>query len=233
MKSILLSIIAAAVVAFPQTKSPSQSKGTPAQQAKDCALNISGTNNTGTVTCYNVDKQLAWQIGQLVTASKHDGKTLKEISNKLDVLLSELNGQGIHIEGVSESVFSINQQSGITAGQVNITGPTGVRITIKEVSANLPQEGPGGKFYRSTFRVTLSGQVPRFAVLAFAPSLFKLELNVEGVSMNVREGVAPKGFYYSARDNAFGTSILLLDTKSIEHFQIGYDCQGVVCAVEN
>src|ERR1700686_5007839 len=92
------------MVAFPQ------SKGTTSQQAKDCAQNFIGNNNTGTITCYNVDKKLAEQIGQLVVASKRDGKTLRDISDKMDMLLRELQNQN--------NITAITQQApnGINIG---------------------------------------------------------------------------------------------------------------------
>lgn len=81
-------------------------------------MNFVGNNNTGTVTCYNVDKKLADQIGQLVSASKRDGKTLKAISDKIDALFKEL-------QNAAQNVVSYNQQGGITAAQVTINqGPS-------------------------------------------------------------------------------------------------------------
>jgi hypothetical protein len=65
-----------------------QSTGTASAQGSCNAVNT-GNNGNVTVTCSNVDKKLADQIGQLVNASKRDGKMLKEISDKLDVLLKE------------------------------------------------------------------------------------------------------------------------------------------------
>src|ERR1017187_5476933 len=88
-----------------------------AQKSGDCSINIIGNSNTGTVTCDNVDKKLAEQIRQLVIASRRDGKTLKDISDKLDVLLKDLQ------QRPTISVTSFNQQGGITAAQVTINPP--------------------------------------------------------------------------------------------------------------
>ena len=65
-----------------------QSTGVASTQGSCNAVNT-GSNGNVTVTCSNVDKKLAEQIGQLVNASKRDGKMLKEISDKLDILLKE------------------------------------------------------------------------------------------------------------------------------------------------
>src|ERR1700730_616610 len=73
--------IAASVLAFPQANTPTT------QQATNCAQNFAGNNNTGTITCYGVDKKLADQMAQLVSASKRDDKTIKDISEKIDVFL--------------------------------------------------------------------------------------------------------------------------------------------------
>src|ERR1700722_4686740 len=113
MKIFILGV-AIAALALPQTS------GITTQQARDCAQNFVGNNNTGTVTCYNVDKKLADQIGQLVSASKRDGRTLKEISDKIDTLLKELRNAS-----PGPNVVSYNQQGGITAAQVTINqGPS-------------------------------------------------------------------------------------------------------------
>ena len=82
MKIILLVVASALVSAQP--------KPNPSQQATNCAQNFAGSNNSGTVTCYGVDRRLAGQIGQLVSASKRDGKTLKDIADRLEQLLKEL-----------------------------------------------------------------------------------------------------------------------------------------------
>ena len=108
----------AALALLMATSAFPQSAGATSQQAKDCAQNFIGNNNTGTVTCTGVDKKLTDLIGQLVSASKRDGKTLKNISDKLEALLKELQNQTPTI-----SITSFNQQGGITAGQVNINPP--------------------------------------------------------------------------------------------------------------
>jgi hypothetical protein len=103
MKLAALAVVMG-MVAFPQ------SKGTISQQAKDCAQNFIGNNNTGTITCYNVDKNLAEQISQLIVASKRDGKTLRDISDKMETLLRDLHNQN--------NITTINQQApnGINIG---------------------------------------------------------------------------------------------------------------------
>jgi hypothetical protein len=84
--------------------------------------------------------------------------------------------------------------------------------------------------YKSTFQVTLSGQVPKFGIAAFTPSLTDLNFSGGGGVMNVRTGTLPNGYHFYQQDNAFGSYMLILETKSVEpHFQIAYDCKGVTC----
>ncbi len=101
--------IALAVIASAQTK------GTTEQQAKDCAQNFIGNNNTGTVTCTGVDKKLADLIGQLVAASKRDGKTLKDLSIKIEELLKLVQNQAPTSGSLSQANSGgLNVQQGTT-----------------------------------------------------------------------------------------------------------------------
>ena len=123
-----------------------QTKTGNTQTARDCVVNIQGNSDTGSVTCLGVDKKLADQIGQLVAASKRDGKTLKEISDKVGEVLKALDAST-----PSTSVLSINQQGGITAAQVNINGTNAVTISFSQVSANQPTETADGTVFVSFF----------------------------------------------------------------------------------
>jgi hypothetical protein len=69
-------------VGWAQSNGPASAQGT-------CNGSNTGNGGTVTVTCNNVDKKLAEQIKELVTAATRDGKTLQEISERLNKLLKE------------------------------------------------------------------------------------------------------------------------------------------------
>jgi hypothetical protein len=128
--SLLLSLT---IFACAQTKPPVS------QQASNCAQNFgSGSkDNTGTITCYSVDKKLADQISQLVAASVRDAKALNKITDKLDVLLREVQGQ---VSGsLNQSNFGgTNVQQGTTGNNSPIINSP---ITVGDVpKAIQPQD---------------------------------------------------------------------------------------------
>ena len=122
------------------------------QESKNTVCsNIVSLAGTVTVTCSDLDKKLADQISQLVATSKRDGKTLKDISDRLDSLLRELQNQ--------TSTTSITQQApnGINIGpgaivpnpQVNNFGPPVPHLRFtEEVTVPFPTDGNGEKIVR-------------------------------------------------------------------------------------
>ena len=158
MKVWLLGI-AVAVIAFSQTK------GTTEQQAKDCAQNFIGNNNTGTVTCYNVDKKLADQIGQLVAASKRDGKTLKDISDKLDVLLQ---AQPSVTTTIQQAPNGINIGPGAIAPnpQVNNFGPPEPKLTWSQEQST---DDKGKPLVKIVLSVDRSMEIGAFGAICERP----------------------------------------------------------------
>jgi len=122
MRLLIASLILSSA-AIGQATAPAIAQGT-------CNATNSGTNGAVTVTCYNVDQKLADQIRQLVVASKQDGKTLKNISDKIDALLREIRNEAPTI-----SITSFNQQGGITAGQVTIN-----QGLVQPSPRHIPQE---------------------------------------------------------------------------------------------
>jgi len=138
---LFLAAAALASVAFSQTAA------TTVQNAKDCAQNFVGNNNTGTITCYNVDKKLADQIGQLVAASKRDAKTLKDISDKLETLrsgidqsnsITQSNSGGINIQQGTTGSNSPIINSPITVGDAPKTIQSQDREALKKFFQNAP-----------------------------------------------------------------------------------------------
>ena len=116
-----------------------QAKGVaapPAQQAANCSQNITGNNNTGTLTCYGVDKKLADQIGQLVTASKRDAKTLRDISEQMDELLKKFQppATGSVIQSNSGGVNVLQGTTGANSPIINSP------VTIGKVPKTIPPD---------------------------------------------------------------------------------------------
>jgi hypothetical protein len=160
-----------------------------------------------------------------VIDSRRDGKTLKDISEKLGIFLKELHGPS-----TTTNVTSINQQGGITAGQVTITGSNAIKVEFTQLSANEQKEDQGSPFYESKWRVTLSGQVPEFTISASSPALTKLRFFADrsGVSSHV-EGTTSQGDPFHTIQNAFGSHILVLHSRVPTTFRITYGCTGALC----
>src|SRR5688572_7184696 len=70
-----------------------QAKPAPSQQAGDCAMNITGSGNTASINCTNIDPKLAEQVRALVSSAQRNEKAAKEISEKLDAILKEVRKQ--------------------------------------------------------------------------------------------------------------------------------------------
>lgn len=121
-----------------------QTTGAASAQGTCNAVNT-GNSSTVTVTCTSVDKKLADQIGQLVAASNRDGKTLKEISNKVEVLLKELQGQST-IGLVQQAPNGINIGPGaiVPNPQVINTGPPPAHLRFTEDQITEP-DGDGNR----------------------------------------------------------------------------------------
>jgi len=214
MKLVIL-VVMLTVLAF------GQSSGTASQQAKDCSQNFIGNNNTGTITCYNVDKKLAEQVAQLVSASKRDGKTLKDISDKVQLLLTEIQSRSS-----ATNVFSFNQQGGITAGQVNIVQGA-VRITTTQLSTNQKD----GQSYVSKVVVSFSGEVPEFAIAVSGSSVTGMTFGPEkgGVMTMVSNGNLPDGRPFHRSQRLYGSYLLEVRSSQPGQFRIEYQCGGVTC----
>jgi hypothetical protein len=183
---------------------------------------VIGNNSTVNVTCHNVDKGLANQISALVAKSSQDAGALKEIAAKLAVLISEVNNQPS-----TTTVTSFNQQGGITAGQVNITGSNAVQVSFQQTAFSTPN--PDGS-YVSNWIVTLSGLVPRFAISVSNPSIVDWNFGPEGAGIIMEvTGTLPNGDSVHTIQNAAGRYILTVHTKSPTASHISYGCDGIAC----
>jgi hypothetical protein len=131
----LIALLLLCVRSIAQGTGPATLQGT-------CNATNTGNNSTVTVTCNNVDKKLADQIRLLVAASKRDGKTLKDISDKIDVLLKEAGGPTIQIEQQNNAP---NTRS-YAVGQGNLTvneGPESRLLTPADAQRALEILGRG------------------------------------------------------------------------------------------
>jgi len=127
-----------------------QDKDGTTQRATNCAQNFGpgSRNNTGTITCYGVDKNLAAQISELVILSKRDSKTLKDISDKIETLLREFKNLPPTTTVIQQAPNGINIGPGaiVPNPQVNNFGPPPAKITwTEEVTTPLPESGAGEK----------------------------------------------------------------------------------------
>jgi hypothetical protein len=74
-------VVGGAIPAFSQAVPPTQRAG-------DCSVNISGTENTASLVCTGVDAKVAKQIQAIVRGMQRNESAVKEISEKLDRILS-------------------------------------------------------------------------------------------------------------------------------------------------
>jgi hypothetical protein len=216
----MISRIAIALVLSASTLCVAQQKEKPStsQQAGQCSINQQGQNDKASITCVGLDPKLANQLKQLVIAAKKNQDENKIISEKLSTILNDLNQPAI-------VVTSINQQGGITAGQVNITGGAAVKITFTQISANLMSGTLEHPSYESKIEVRIDGAVPNFLISAQAPSLTDLSLiPKEGGAVMMGEFGSIVNGEYRSLQNAFGTYILTLTSNQAEHFDIHYQC---------
>ena len=116
------------------------------------------------------------------------------------------------------SVVSINQSGGITAGQINVTGPPPVRLESVQVAQNVLEERPEGQVYKTSIRILLSGAVPRLIVAVSAPSLVDVALvSDSGVSFGSAWPTKDRRGQQSI-DNIVGSCMLYLRSKAPEQF---------------
>lgn len=74
--------------AIAQSKPPSD------QQAGDCSVNIAGNGNTASLICDGIDVNLAKQIRAILSGTSRNERTTKEISEKLDRIIMQMDQEG-------------------------------------------------------------------------------------------------------------------------------------------
>jgi hypothetical protein len=73
-----------------------QDKSAVVQQAGDCSVNITGNNNTtASLVCNGVDPKLAQQIRAIVNGTRRNETVLKEMSEKLDRMIKQMDQEAI------------------------------------------------------------------------------------------------------------------------------------------
>ena len=85
---ILLSLSTS--IAFSQTKTPI------VQESGDCSVNIRGNNSTASLIGTAVDPKLAEQVGAILNGTRRNQNAAKEISEKLDLILKQINKEADH-----------------------------------------------------------------------------------------------------------------------------------------
>ncbi len=88
MKTLLLLALGTSL-AFAQAK-PSVS-----QEGGDCTVNTNGDNNTVRLVCNNLDPKLADQISAILKTTRSNEKATKEVSEKLDQILKQVNKEAV------------------------------------------------------------------------------------------------------------------------------------------
>ncbi|MFZ1087204.1 MAG: hypothetical protein WAN35_19750 [Terracidiphilus sp.] len=199
MKFFVILTLMMAMSCFGQSTSSGQ-----AETKGLCSPALTGSGNIVTLTCYNVDRKLADQIGKLVASSKQDNKTLQEISEKLDAILAEIRDANT------------------------------VRVEIVQISSNELMQVPhslnnrSGTAYESRWRVTVNGSVPAFHITISEPiTSFIMHPEHQGLIMGMNGGST--GPATQLIHNATGSYVL--DIQSIVPLtnQPAYTCEGVRC----
>lgn len=100
--------IVTVILCFATSRAYAQTKIPVTQEAGDCSVNITGTGNSASLVCRNVDAKLAEQVRAILSGTQRNEKITKDISQKLDMLLKEIDKKSIHIEQRSEGPNSPN-----------------------------------------------------------------------------------------------------------------------------
>ena len=134
----------------------------------------------------------------------------------------DTNDETPQVDIGSNSVVSINQQGGITAGTVNIqTDLPEPKLTLEPIVENQPDGG----LYKSEFMMTIESQVAinNLYLEVKAPSITRMEAAPQrsGLSMNGHSGVRD-GFAFTNLQNAYGRYRITVYTRNPERFEIIY-----------
>ena len=121
------------------------------------------------------------------------------------------------------SVISIDQRGGITAGQVNIT--TGLPEPKFEIKS-LVENQPDGELYRTEFLLNISSQVaiPNLYLQVSSPAITKMDVNPQrsGASISGHTGIRD-GFAFTNLQNAYGSYKITALSKSPSVFEVGVE----------
>ena len=202
------------------------------QSATHCSVNVKGNNNSiGSLTCTGIDANLANELKEIVDGTRKDERLLKDVSAKLRSIIDQMKAQpGTIVNAGNGSVISVNQAGGVTAGTINVTGPTPVKIEIAQISANEKEAQPDGSIlYKTVIKVILNGVVPSFKIAVSAPSLVRLNFGPDNrmfMSMfwEVKDGNGAQSI-----DNDYGPNTLTIFSRNQERFNIQYQCIGATC----
>jgi len=93
---------------FAQSKQPTD------QQAGDCSVNISGNGNTASLVCKGIDVTVAKQIREILDATRHNETKMKDVSQKLDQIISQMGVQpavAIAPNGIANAAPNLGSQT--------------------------------------------------------------------------------------------------------------------------
>jgi len=78
------------------------------QQAGDCSVSVAGNGNSASLSCSGLDPKIAEEVKAILNSSRRSERASKDISQKLDLILKEIEKGAIHIEQHSEGANSPN-----------------------------------------------------------------------------------------------------------------------------
>ena len=122
-----------------------------------------------------------------------------------------------------QSVVSIGQKGGITAGVVNIEqGISEPKLEIKPLVENAPE----GELYKTEFILTIISQVPipDLNLQAKAPTITKMNAVAQrtGLAMQGPSGIR-EGYAFITLIQAHGSYKIILYSKTPENIEINYE----------
>jgi hypothetical protein len=101
-------------VAIPQSKTPTN------QQAGDCSVNITGSDNTASLVCTGVNSKLAEQVRAILNRTRRNENAVKDMSEKLDRILEQMDKENTapvvglrFVYPKSPALVLVNQSDGI------------------------------------------------------------------------------------------------------------------------
>jgi hypothetical protein len=166
-----------------------QDKGNATQQATNCSQNFGpgSRNNTGRITCYGVDKKLAAEISEIIATSKRDGKTLKDLSDKIEIVLREFQNSQSNTTVIQQAPNGINIGPGANALNAQVNNITAAQLNINTMSPGLGMLLKQRVPYQPTPSVFLSNGQRIDATAKTPGTLYVVVILSDGTQSNITD----------------------------------------------